>query len=131
MIEMLEGFPDDVAAFAFHGHVTKADYDTVLIPGFEDKLSRHERVGIYLEIAPDFASFGPGAVWADSKFGIGHYFDWDRCAIVSDVEWVKQMARFSELFGFLWPGRYQTFSEASADDARQWIVKPYGKRDAG
>ena len=131
MIEMLKDFPDDVAAFAFHGHVTKADYDTVLIPGFEDKLSRHKSVGIYLEIAPDFASLGPGAVWADSKFGIGHYFDWDRCAIVSDVEWVKQMARFSELFGFLWPGRYRTFPEANADEARQWIVKPYGKRDVG
>lgn len=131
MIEMLKDFPDDVAAFAFHGHVTKEDYDAVLIPGFEDKLSRHDRVGIYLEIAPDFASFGPGAVWADSKFGIGHYFDWDRCAIVSDVEWVKQMAKFGELFGFLWPGRYRTFAEAKADDAREWIVQPHGERDGG
>jgi hypothetical protein len=131
VIEMLKDFPDDVAAFAFHGHVTKTDYDTVLIPGFEDKLSRHKRVGIYVEIAPDFANFGPGAVWADSKFGIGHYFDWDRCAIVSDVEWVKQMAKFSELFGFLWPGKYRTYSRAKADEARQWIVAPYAKCDAG
>lgn len=25
MIEMLKGFPDNVAAFAYHAHVTKAD----------------------------------------------------------------------------------------------------------
>jgi hypothetical protein len=41
------------------------------------------------------------------------------------------MAKFSELFGFLWPGRYRTFSEANADEARQWIGVPYYKRDAG
>ena len=34
MIELLKGFPDNVTAFALHGHVTKADYDTVLIPDF-------------------------------------------------------------------------------------------------
>jgi len=36
--------------------VTKTDYDTVLIPGFDDKLSRHGRLGIHLEIAPDFTN---------------------------------------------------------------------------
>ena len=62
MIERLKGFPDNVAAFAFHRHVTKRDYDTVLIPGFEEKLTRHKKVRIYSEIASDFASFDPGAV---------------------------------------------------------------------
>ena len=36
MIELLKGFPDNVAAFALHGHVTKDDYDRVLIPDFEN-----------------------------------------------------------------------------------------------
>ena len=38
MIELLKGFPDNVAAFALHGHVTKDDYDRVLIPDFENRL---------------------------------------------------------------------------------------------
>ncbi len=127
MIEMLEGFPDDVAAFAFHGHGTKRDYDTVPIPGFEGRLTRHKKVGIYCEIATDFAGFGPTAVWADSKFGVGQYFDWNRCAIVSDVRWVKRAAKLSELFGFLWPGRYRTFTGAEAEIAREWIARASNK----
>ncbi len=63
MIELLEDFPHNVVAFAFHGHVTNADYDEVLIPDFEDRLARHKKVRIYFEIAPDFTRFDPGAVW--------------------------------------------------------------------
>ncbi len=54
---MFEGFPDDVAAFDFHGHVTKRDDDTVLISGFEGRLTRHKKVAIYGEIATDVAGF--------------------------------------------------------------------------
>ena len=43
VIEALTDFPDNVIAIACHGHVTKADYETVLIPDIEDKLSRHKR----------------------------------------------------------------------------------------
>ncbi|MGA9362669.1 MAG: STAS/SEC14 domain-containing protein, partial [Mycobacterium sp.] len=53
MIELLKGFPDNVAAFAYHGHITKADYDKVLIPDFEDRLRRHKKLRIYFEIATD------------------------------------------------------------------------------
>jgi len=124
MIEIVEGFPDNVVAFAMHGHVTKNDYDTVLIPEFEDKLSRHKKVRIYFEIASDIAGFDPAAVWEDTKFGFGHFFDWDRCAVVSDVEWARHVAKFSELFRFLWPGEYRWFSESEATKAREWVSSP-------
>jgi hypothetical protein len=32
VIEALKDFPDNVIAIACHGHVTKADYESVLIP---------------------------------------------------------------------------------------------------
>jgi hypothetical protein len=119
VIEMLKDFPDNVAAFAFHGHVTKTDYDTVLIPDFEDRLARHKKVRIYCEIPSDFERFDPGAVREDTKFGFGHYFDWERAAMVTDVEWVNHVAKFSEFFGFLWPGEYRAFPQAEADKARE------------
>ncbi len=67
VIEALKDFPDNISAFAYHGHVTKADYETVVIPDIEDKLTRHKRVRAYVEIAPDFAGVDPGAVWEDTK----------------------------------------------------------------
>jgi SpoIIAA-like len=121
MIELLEGFPDYVTAFALHGQVTKSDYDTVLIPDFEDKLRRHKKLRIYFEISPDLKGFDPGAVWEDTKLGFSHFFDWERCAVVTDVEWAKYVAQFSEFFGFLWPGEYRAFPKAQASKAREWV----------
>ena len=123
MIELLKGFPDNVAAFAYHGHVTKADYDTVLIPDFEDRLRRHKKIRIYFEIAPDLEGLDLGAVWEDQKVGFAHFFDWERCAVVTDIGWAKHLSKFAELFGFLWPGEYRVFSEAEADKAREWIAQ--------
>jgi hypothetical protein len=123
MIELLKGFPDNVAAFAFHGHVTKPDYDQVLIPDFEDRLRRHKKLRIYVEVARDLEGFDPGAVWEDQKLGWEYFFDWERCAVVADVAWAKHIAKFSEFFGFLWPGQYRTFSEAEASKARGWIAE--------
>ena len=53
IFKALKHFPHNVIAIACHWHATKADYETVLIPDIEDKLSRHKRVRIYCEIAPD------------------------------------------------------------------------------
>jgi hypothetical protein len=123
MIELLKGFPDNVAAFAYHGHITKADYDKVLIPDFEDRLRRHKKLRIYFEIATDLDGIDPGAMWEDQKVGFSYFFDWERCAVVTDVGWAKHLMKFAEFFGFLYPGEYRAFTEAEAQKAREWIVE--------
>ena len=106
VIEVLKDFPDNVAAFACHGHLTKTDYETVLIPHIEEKLNRHKRLRGYTEIAPDFVGVDPGALWEDTKVGFSHFFDWKRAALVTDVEW---MSRATKFFSFLIPGDWRVF----------------------
>ncbi|HTQ22761.1 STAS/SEC14 domain-containing protein [Mycobacterium sp.] len=120
MIDALEGFGDNIGAFACHGHVTKADYETVLIPAIEERLSRHDKVRIYYEIAPDFAGIDPGAVWEDTKVGFSHFLRWERFAVVTDVEWITHAVK---LFGFLMPGEFRAFPTAQATQAREWIAQ--------
>lgn len=120
MIELLAGFPDNVAAFACHGHVTKADYETVLIPEVTRKLDSHDKVRVYYEFAPDFDGFDAGAVWDDTKVGMSHFLRWDQIAVVTDVGWIE---RTMKLFGFLMPAQLKTFALAEVDTARDWISK--------
>ena len=123
MIEVLPGFPDNVAAFRCRGHVTKADYESVLVPDIEKRLTQHDKVRIYYEIAPDFGGFDPGAVWEDTKVGLAHFSRWERFAVVTDVEWIKQAMKF---VGFLMPGELKAFPVAEADRAREWLVEGRG-----
>ncbi len=124
VIEVLKDFPDNVAAFACRGRLTKADYETVLIPVIEDKLKRHKKLRAYTEIAPDFAAgIEPGAFWEETKFGFSHLFDWERSALVTDGEWMKHAAKIYAFLGFLIPGGIRAFPTAEAAKAREWIAE--------
>ena len=119
MIEALSGFPDSILAFGCRGQVTKADYDTVIIPAAEKAAKAHGKIRLYYEIGKEFASIEPAAMWEDFKVGIGHLSHWERIAVVTDVDWIKFAA---QAFGFLMPGKLRVFPAGGAEAARAWIV---------
>ena len=119
MIEQLSNFPDDVLAFVCKGRVTKADYDFVLVPAVMKALEKHKGVRLYYETAADFSGIDPGAMWEDFKVGMEHLTRWERVAVVTDVEWIKQTMRF---FSFLMPGATKSFPTSEAAQARAWII---------
>ena len=119
MIEQLKSFPENVLAFVCSGRVTKADYDSVLIPSVIDALRSQNKVRLYYETAGDFAGIDPGAIWEDFRIGIEHLSRWERVAVVTDVEWIKQTVH---LFGFLMPAAVRSFAASETDSAREWIA---------
>ena len=119
MIEQLKTFPKNVVAFVCKGRVTKADYDSVLIPAVMAALVSQNKVRLYYETAGDFAGVDLGAVWEDLKVGIDYLSHWERIGVVTDVEWIRQTMR---LFGFLMPGAMKAFPPSEADKARAWIT---------
>jgi hypothetical protein len=119
MIESLEGFPPNVRAFVCHGHVTRQDYDNVLIPAVAKALQENDKVRLYYETAADFDGIDTGAVWEDAKVGMSHLLRWERFAIVTDVEWIRHTM---QLFSFLIPGETRIFSTDEAAQAREWIA---------
>ena len=121
MIEQLNNFPDNVLAFVCRGHVTKENYDAVLVPAVMDALKAHQKLRLYYETAADFAGIDLGAVWEDFKVGMEHFTRWERIAVVTDVEWIKHTMRF---FSFLMPGAMKIFPTSEAARAREWIVAP-------
>jgi hypothetical protein len=119
MIEQLTGFPGNVVAFLCTGRVTKADYDSVLIPAVAEASRKHRRVRLYYETGADFAGLDLGAAWEDLKVGMENITRWERVAVVTDVEWIKHAVR---IFSFLMPGVTKLFSRSEAAQAREWIV---------
>jgi SpoIIAA-like len=119
MIEKLTGYPDNVLAFVCKGHVSKQDYDKVLVPAVTAALKTHDKMRLYYETAGDFAGIDPGAVWEDFKVGMEHLTRWERMALVTDIDWIKHTVRF---FSFMMPGTLRIFSSSEAAQARAWIA---------
>ena len=119
MIEQLKNFPENVLAFVCTGRVTRADYDEVLVPAVINALRSHDKVRLYYETAADFVGIDPGAMWEDFKIGMEHLSRWERIAVVTDIEWIKQTMRF---FSFLMPGATKSFSSSETAEARAWIA---------
>jgi len=119
MIDVLEGFPENIIAISGKGQVTRADYETVLIPALEHALAQHDKIRVYYEIGGEFEGIDPGAVWEDFKVGIEYLSRWERAAIVTDVEWIGNTMK---AFGFLLPIEIKLFPLSQAARAREWVI---------
>src|SRR5215813_2937159 len=130
MIEALPDFPMNVLAFVCQGHVTRADYETVLVPIVEKALRQQQKVRLYYQIGPEFAGIDPGAMWEDFKIGVGHLSRWERIAVVTDVDWIRHTIR---IFSFLIPGEVKVFptSDQKSGCARRCTASPSGSRVHG
>ncbi|MGB7098245.1 MAG: STAS/SEC14 domain-containing protein [Xanthobacteraceae bacterium] len=116
MIEQLTDFPGNIVAFICKGRVTRADYEAVLVPAVLQALEAHDKVRLYYETDSDFGGIDPGAMWEDFKIGMENFMRWERVALVTDIEWIKQTVR---LWGFLMPAATRVFPPAM--QAREWI----------
>jgi hypothetical protein len=119
MIELLAGFPDGVLGFAYKGQVTKADYETVVIPAVVKALETRKSLRLYFSVKSDFSGIDAGAEWEDLKMGIAHLGHWERIAVVTDLHWIEQTMRFINL---LLPCPMKTFLTSEEAQARVWIT---------
>ena len=118
MIKLLTGFPENVVACSGEGHVTRKDYQEVLIPSVDAALSRFPKIRVYYELGPAFSAFDASAAWEDFKVGVEHLSRWERMAVVTDVAWI----RFAlSAFRVFMPGQLRVFALNEASAAQAWI----------
>lgn len=128
MIERLEGFPDNVVAVAGKEQVTKEDYEKVLIPAVEAAFKTHRKISFYYELGPQFVGMEAGAAWEDFKAGVRHFFQWEKMALVTDVDWIR---RTISGFAVFMPGELRVFPYAEQAEARAWIIGTAAAASAG
>ncbi len=119
MFEPLEGFPDNILAFAGKGHVTKADLERDVAPALREALQKHDRIRLYYETGTDFGGLDRDALWEDISLGLEAFTHWERIAVVTDVEWIKQATRF---VSFLMPCPTRVFPASESVQAKIWIL---------
>jgi hypothetical protein len=123
MIDAMEGLPEGTLGFRFRGKVTAADYVNVLIPALERGLEQHERLRLLAVLGEEFQSYELAAAWEDSKELLRHWSGFERCAVVTDVPWVRLAV---QVFAPLLPFPCAFFGNHEVEDARRWLAESLG-----
>jgi hypothetical protein len=127
MLELIEGLPEKALGFSAKGNVSAKDYETILIPAVEEKLKHHDKVRLLYHLGDEFEKFEVGAMWDDAKVGLAHITEWEKIAIVTDVNWIQQAGK---IFGFAIetmsvPGDVKIFHNSELEDAIKWICEEW------
>jgi len=59
MLEPILNLPENALGFSAHGIVTGPDYENVLIPAVEEKLSRFPKIHFLYHLSEDFPAVAP------------------------------------------------------------------------
>ncbi len=121
MLKLLTDLPSHVLGIEAIGDVSKDDYETVLVPAVEDRISKQRSLRLLYVLGRDFTGFSAGAAWEDAKVGMRHFTAFDRVAVVTDVEWISSMMK---AFGFVMPGDVRVFDVDDYEAARVWVSEP-------
>ena len=119
MLELLSDLPDNVIGVRAIGEVDDDDYEDVLVPAIEDRLTRHDKVRILYVLGTEFTGYDHDAAWEDVKLGVKTFNSYDRMAIVTDA---PSMRRMIKAFGWLIPGEVRVFHLDGIVEATAWIT---------
>lgn len=121
MIERLQDLPPGIDGVRARGTLTSDDYERVLLPILDEARSQGRRIRLLYWFGPDFHGFTAGAAWEDARLGLRHLRLFERCAIVSDVGWIRASSR---LFGAMMPCPVSVFGNDEWQQAVAWLTAP-------
>ena len=83
MFKLIEDLPPGVLGIEATGKVTHEDYQNILIPRAEAMIAKGPVKFLYVA-GKDFEGYELEALWDDSAFGVKHWHDFTRVAVVAD-----------------------------------------------
>jgi hypothetical protein len=98
------------------GKLAKADYEH-FVPEFERLARQHGKLRLLFDMT-GFHGWEASAAWEDFKFGIEHFTDIERLAMVGENKWQQGMAIFCKPFT---KAAVRYFEHADAAAAREWL----------
>lgn len=107
-----------VVTLVFKDKLRTADYDH-FVPQVEKIMESREKIRMLIQLK-DFKGWTVGALWEDTKFGIMHFNDVERLAIVGEKQWEKTMTQFIKPFT---QAEVRYFDMAELSSAQAWISR--------
>jgi hypothetical protein len=111
--------PDGVHGLEARGTVTSDDYGGVFAPLVDRLRQGGQRLRLLYQIGPGFDRLTPGALWADSRLGARYLPLLDGCALVTDIDWIRDPGRSIATW---MPCPMRVYDNVHRDDAARWLA---------
>jgi hypothetical protein len=115
----MSGLPDGVHGLEARGTVTSDDYDRVFAPLVDGLRQGGQRLRLVYQLGPEFDRITPGALWADSRLGARYLPLLDGCALVTDIDWIRDPGRSIATW---MPCPMRVYGNEHRDDAARWLA---------
>ena len=89
----MQGLPDGVDGIEARATLTSRDYARTFAPLVDRHRRSGQRLRLLYQFGPEFKGFTPGALWADSRLGARYLPMLDGCAMVTDLDWIREPGR--------------------------------------
>ena len=118
MFKLIEDLPPGVLGIEATGKVTHEDYQNILIPRAEAMIAKGPVKFLYVA-GKDFEGYEIEALWDDSAFGVKHWHDFTRVAVVADQAWLRAAVTMFKPF---LPCEVRLFNLGDLAAAKTWIT---------
>jgi SpoIIAA-like len=115
----MSGLPDGVEGLEARGTLTASDYAQVFAPLVDRHRQSGQRLRLLYQFGPAFDRFTLGALWADSRLGARYLPVLDGCAMITDIDWIREPGRS---IGKRMPCPVRVYDNAQRDEAAQWLA---------
>ncbi len=120
MIKVINDIGQNIIGFELSGVVTGEDYEQKLIPAIKKKLQSTNKVRVFYHLTKEFDSYEFKAIFDDAKAGLEFFSNWEKIAVVCDVEWIINSVK---IFSFTVPGKVRTFHNMEVEEAKKWLLE--------
>ncbi len=118
MIQIIEDLPSNIVGFKAIGEITEKDFSEIVMPKVKALVDTTDKLNYLLVLETSLSNFTIGAWMKDAMMGIKHITKWNRAAIVSDVEAIRN---FTNFFSYLMPGEFKGFEHRDLQLAIDWV----------
>jgi hypothetical protein len=120
MLKHLNYLPKHVLGLHAVGDVTNDDYERALEPLLDEHIKENGKINYLLVLEADIKKFDAGAWCGNISIGIKYFTKWNKLAVVTDQQGVRE---FSHLFKYFLPGKYKGYQLKDLDEAIRWITE--------
>ena len=119
MLTLIPFQDDRVVGARISGKITRPEFD-IVAAALEEALARHDRVRFYVEMET-FGGVAMDALFEDLKFGLRHWQQFEREAVVTDKDWMRRLGVLADK---LLPSiEVKVFACDEQDSANAWICE--------